>query len=125
MAVSESRILENCAAMESQTNRLQRTRPTPAPRALLVDSACKTLTVRLSQLINFPSPPRNIRSACACSWRTPLIASADSQLCNWIMRPLSSKLVPACFSYSLRAASKSAPRLDLATGSEDIALEEV
>src|SRR6266702_2114205 len=73
--------------------------------------------------MTFPSSPRNLWNACACSWRTAPIASAELQLCSFIVRRLSSKFVPACFSYSLRAVSKSDRSLDSEKGSKDIALK--
>src|SRR6266404_6823938 len=97
------------------------TRPMAPPRTLLVDNVCKTWTVCLSNLFSFPLSPRNLRKACACSWRTALMASVESQFCSLMMRELSSKFVSACFSYSLRAVSKSDRRLDSEVGSEDIA----
>jgi hypothetical protein len=49
------------------------------------------------------------------------MASAELQFCSLMMRRLSSKFVPACFSYSLSAVSKSNRRLELEEG-EDIVL---
>src|SRR6266404_1245831 len=90
-------------------------------RALLVFKTA--WTVCLSNLFSFPSSPRNLRKAWACSWRTALMASVESQFCSLIVRESLSKFVPACFSYSLRAVSKSDRRLysEVGSGSEDIA----
>jgi len=49
------------------------------------------------------------------------MASVESQFWSLMVMELSSKFVPACFSYSLRAVSMSDRRLDSEVGSEDIA----
>ena len=73
------------------------TRPMASPRKVLAESECKTCTAALSDFIIFPSLPRNLRKACACSWRTAVMDSTESHFINFALRGWSASLVPVCF----------------------------